>query len=112
MPFRRPGCPERPTLDHYRHVLGASNVPRYFLNSLIISVGSTLVALSLAIFAAYGFARFRFRGRRAGLAFILVGPAPADGGDHRAAVRDAAVSRFGQHLPGIDPRLPDPDAAA
>ena len=65
--------PERPTLDHYRHVLGASNVPRYFLNSLIISVGSTLLALSLAIFAAYGFARFRFRGRRAGLAFILVG---------------------------------------
>jgi multiple sugar transport system permease protein len=65
--------PERPTLDHYRHVLGASNVPRYFLNSLIISVGSTLLALSLAIFAAYGFARFRFRGRRAGLTFILVG---------------------------------------
>jgi ABC-type glycerol-3-phosphate transport system permease component len=65
--------PERPTLDHYRHVLGASNVPRYFLNSLIISVGSTAVALPLAIFAAYGFARFRFRGRRAGLAFILVG---------------------------------------
>jgi multiple sugar transport system permease protein len=65
--------PERPTLDHYRHVLGASNVPRYFLNSLIISAGSTVVALALAIFAAYGFARFRFRGRRAGLAFILVG---------------------------------------
>lgn len=65
--------PARPTLDHYRHVLGASNVPRYFLNSLIISVGSTVIALPLAIFAAYGFARFRFRGRRAGLAFILVG---------------------------------------
>jgi ABC-type glycerol-3-phosphate transport system permease component len=65
--------PERLTLDHYRHVLGASNVPRYFLNSVIISVGSTLLALSLAIFAAYGFARFRFRGRRAGLMLILVG---------------------------------------
>jgi ABC-type glycerol-3-phosphate transport system permease component len=65
--------PEHPTLDHYRHVLGASNVPRYFVNSLIISRGSTLVALPRAIFAAYGFARFRFPGRRAGLAFVLAG---------------------------------------
>jgi ABC-type glycerol-3-phosphate transport system permease component len=65
--------PGRPTLDHYRLVLGASNVPRYFLNSVIISAGSTVVAVALAIFAAYGFARFRFCGRRAGLAFILVG---------------------------------------
>jgi ABC-type glycerol-3-phosphate transport system permease component len=29
--------------------------------------------VALAIFAAYGFARLRFRGRRVGLAFVLVG---------------------------------------
>ena len=57
--------PHAPTLEHYRTVLWASNIPRYFLNSAIISVGSTAVALVLAIFAAYGLARFRFRGRRA-----------------------------------------------
>jgi ABC-type glycerol-3-phosphate transport system permease component len=65
--------PRRPTLDNFRQVLFASNVPRYFLNSLVISVGSTALALSLAVFAAYGFARFRFPGRRACQAFILVG---------------------------------------
>jgi ABC-type glycerol-3-phosphate transport system permease component len=65
--------PHAPTLDHYRTVLWASNIPRYFLNSIVISLGSTAIALVLAIFASYGFARFRFRGRRAAQAFVLVG---------------------------------------
>jgi ABC-type glycerol-3-phosphate transport system permease component len=65
--------PHAPTLDHYRTVLWASNIPRYFLNSVVISLGSTAIALVLAVFASYGFARFRFRGRRAAQAFVLVG---------------------------------------
>lgn len=65
--------PRAPTLDHYRTVLWASNIPRYFLNSVVISLGSTAIALVLAVFASYGFARFRFRGRRAAQAFVLVG---------------------------------------
>ncbi|MFP3787277.1 carbohydrate ABC transporter permease, partial [Burkholderia sp. SIMBA_024] len=55
------------------NVLFESNIPRYFVNSLIISVGSTFLALVFAIFAAYGFARFDFRGRSAALAFVLIG---------------------------------------
>ncbi|HTO31506.1 MAG TPA: carbohydrate ABC transporter permease, partial [Pararhizobium sp.] len=46
---------------------------RYFVNSLIVSIGSTSLALIFAIFAAYGFARFDFRGRAAALAFVLIG---------------------------------------
>jgi multiple sugar transport system permease protein len=65
--------PEMPTLEHYRRVLFASNVPRYFLNSVIISTGSTALALLLAVFAAYGFARFQFRGKRTAQVCILVG---------------------------------------
>jgi ABC-type glycerol-3-phosphate transport system permease component len=65
--------PEAPTLDHYRRVLFASNVPRYFLNSVVIAVGSTALALLLAIFASYGFARFQFRGKRAAQTFVLAG---------------------------------------
>jgi ABC-type glycerol-3-phosphate transport system permease component len=69
-----PVClPEMPTLDNYRKVLFASNVPRYFLNSTVISLGATTIALILAIFASYGFARFNFRGKAAAQAFILVG---------------------------------------
>jgi len=55
--------PDRPTLANYVKVLTASNIPRYFLNSTIISLGATALALAVAIFSAYGFARFRFPGR-------------------------------------------------
>jgi len=64
--------PHSPTLESYRKVLFDSNVPRYFLNSVVISLGSTGLALGLAIFASYGFARFEFAGKRASQAFVLV----------------------------------------
>ncbi|WP_105437951.1 carbohydrate ABC transporter permease [Neorhizobium sp. T25_13] len=65
--------PETPTLGNYYKVLFESNIPRYFLNSVIISVGSTFLALILAIFASYGFARFDFRGKPLLQSFVLVG---------------------------------------
>jgi len=65
--------PDSPTLDNYRKVLFESNIPRYFLNSVIISVGSTGLALILAIFASYGFARFNFRGKPLLQSFVLIG---------------------------------------
>jgi ABC-type glycerol-3-phosphate transport system permease component len=65
--------PDHPTLANYYKVLFESRIPRYFLNSIIISVGSTGLALILAVFAANGFARFRFKGRSFWQACILVG---------------------------------------
>jgi ABC-type glycerol-3-phosphate transport system permease component len=65
--------PDPPTWDNYRTVLFESNIPRYFLNSVIISVGSTALALLLAIFASYGFARFDFRAKPLLQAFVLIG---------------------------------------
>jgi ABC-type glycerol-3-phosphate transport system permease component len=65
--------PSMPTLDNYRKVLFESNIPRYFLNSVVVSVGSTGLALILAIFASYGFARFNFRGKPLLQSFVLVG---------------------------------------
>lgn len=65
--------PEALTLENYRKVLFESNVPRYFVNSTIISFGATAIALLLAIFASYGFARFRFKGKPGYQAFILLG---------------------------------------
>ena len=65
--------PNEPTLANYATVLFNSNIPRYFLNSVIISVGSTGLALILAVFASYGFARFNFRGKPFFQSFVLVG---------------------------------------
>jgi multiple sugar transport system permease protein len=44
---------------------------RYLLNSLIISLGATALALLCAIPAAYAIARLRFRGRRPYLFLVL-----------------------------------------
>lgn len=65
--------PHAPTMANYWKVLTESNIPRYFLNSFVISAGSTIIALALAIFAAYGFARFRFTGKTWCEAFVLLG---------------------------------------
>src|SRR5690606_29467095 len=62
-----------PTLDNYYTVLFESNIPRYFLNSVVISLGSTFLAMMLAIFASYGFARFDFKGKPLLQSFVLVG---------------------------------------
>ncbi len=60
--------PQTPTLGNYATVLFESNIPRYFLNSVLISV-----VIALAVFASYGFARFRFRGKTFYQSFILIG---------------------------------------
>jgi multiple sugar transport system permease protein/raffinose/stachyose/melibiose transport system permease protein len=65
--------PNEPTLANYWTVLFNSNIPRYFLNSVIIAGGATLVALVLAVFASYGFARFDFRGKVMLQTFVLIG---------------------------------------
>jgi len=53
-----------PTLDNYRTVLFHQGFLGYLKNSAIIAVGTTAVALTLGSLAAYGFERFRFRGRQ------------------------------------------------
>ncbi len=61
--------PQEYTSDNYHNVFVKSNIPRYFVNSLVIATGATLLALALAILSGYGFARFQFRGR----SFLLNG---------------------------------------
>jgi multiple sugar transport system permease protein len=53
-----------PTLENYREVLGDGSFTRYLSNSLIVGVVSTVITLVLGCMAAYGLARFRFRGRK------------------------------------------------
>ncbi len=52
----------KPTLAVYTQLLG-SDFPKYFLNSLFVSLASVFLSLVLGAPAAYGLARFCFRGR-------------------------------------------------
>jgi multiple sugar transport system permease protein len=49
-----------PTFQHYEAIFGHDAFGRYFLNSLIVSTSSTLLALVLGLPAAYGLVRFRW----------------------------------------------------
>jgi len=51
------------TLVNYQSVLDAQGMGRAFLNSIIISVPSTLLPLAICSLAAYGFSWLRFRFR-------------------------------------------------
>ena len=52
-----------PTLENYRAVLEEDKFSRYLGNSLFVGVISTVLTLVLGCMAAYGLARFRFKGR-------------------------------------------------
>jgi multiple sugar transport system permease protein len=62
--------PNDPNLDQYRRLLSPGSEVgrdflRYMLNSLWVSVATTVLGVSVAIPAAYAFSRFRFPGRTA-----------------------------------------------
>lgn len=52
-----------PTLDNYREVLFEGSFDKYLVNSLIVSVVSTVLTLWFGCMAAYAIVRFRFIGR-------------------------------------------------
>ncbi|MFF4616032.1 carbohydrate ABC transporter permease [Nonomuraea jabiensis] len=56
--------PSRLTLDNLLYVLTEVPIGRYMLNSLVVSVAVTVVALVLHSMAAYALARLRFPGRQ------------------------------------------------
>ncbi|MBX3000882.1 MAG: carbohydrate ABC transporter permease [Caldilineaceae bacterium] len=71
--------PEAPTLTHYQAVLTRQDLqlPRWFLNSVIVSVAATALGLFISSLTAYGFARLEFPGRNLifmGILFTLMVP--------------------------------------
>jgi multiple sugar transport system permease protein len=61
--------PQQWTLDNFRRLFGLSDsqqglpVAQYFINSLVISVTSTVVAIVVGMAGGYAFARYRFKGK-------------------------------------------------
>ena len=51
-----------PTLEHVRYLLTQTRYPRWFWNTMFVSVGATVVSVVASYLAAYAIARIRFRG--------------------------------------------------
>ncbi len=55
--------PEEPTLDHFSFVLRATEFPTWMRNSLLIAIGTTILALIVGSLGGYAMSRWRFWGR-------------------------------------------------
>jgi multiple sugar transport system permease protein len=63
--------PSQTTLQNFVTVLEATDFPRYFLNSVIVSVSTAALVTVIATLAGYAMSRFTFRGKAA-LALMLL----------------------------------------
>jgi multiple sugar transport system permease protein len=61
--FPPPVLPQHPTLVNYRTLFADAGIGRYFLNSLLLALGATLLSLLFNVGAGYAFAKLHFRGR-------------------------------------------------
>ncbi|MBK5216220.1 MAG: carbohydrate ABC transporter permease [Propionibacteriales bacterium] len=64
--------PKQLTLDNYRTLLGNEDITRSFINTVLITVPSTLLVIAVASLAAYAFAWMEFPGRDA-LFVVIIG---------------------------------------
>jgi len=64
--------PKHFTLDNYVAVFQKANFTMWIKNSLIFAGFSTVATLGLAILAAYGFSRFTFPGKKAGMFMFIL----------------------------------------
>jgi ABC-type glycerol-3-phosphate transport system permease component len=64
--------PVNVSLENYQFALFSTQLPRYFINSLINVAGTVVISLFFASLAAYSISRFRFRGKAAYMGIILL----------------------------------------
>ena len=53
--------PKNPTLDNFKEVIKILDYKKYFFTTFFISASSTIIQVAVCTFAAYGFARFKFK---------------------------------------------------
>ena len=67
------GLPAVVSFANYAKVLLEGDFPRYFLNSLILTVCGTAGCILVSSMAAYGIARYRFKGRGLLASYFMIG---------------------------------------
>jgi multiple sugar transport system permease protein len=65
--------PHHPTIANYTQAWSSNDFGRYLLNSVLVAIATTVLALLLSSMMAYSFARFSFPGKRLLFALLLIG---------------------------------------
>ncbi|MDR0730243.1 MAG: sugar ABC transporter permease [Treponema sp.] len=64
--------PAKPTLDNYIRLFTKTRYGAWYLNTLLVAILTTIFSIVLHTMTAFVFARFRFRGRKMGLLFVMI----------------------------------------
>jgi arabinogalactan oligomer/maltooligosaccharide transport system permease protein len=64
--------PSNPTLDNFKNLLTKTNFGNWYKNTLYVSVITTIFTVFIHSATAFVFARFKFRGRKAGLLTVMI----------------------------------------
>ncbi|WP_405957003.1 carbohydrate ABC transporter permease [Streptomyces phaeochromogenes] len=64
--------PESWTLDHFRTAVGADGFGLFWRNSILVTLSAVLLALVIALGAAYAVARMQWRGRRQFVLMVFI----------------------------------------
>ncbi len=66
--------PREATLDNFQRLFENPDQPylRWYLNTMILAILTAVSTVLIAAMAAYSFSRFRFKGRKVGLMFLLL----------------------------------------
>lgn len=67
------GFPRHFTLDNYIKVLTRENFGRYFLNSIVLTIGGIILLILVSSMVAYGLSRYRFRGQKSLQTYFMLG---------------------------------------
>lgn len=67
------GLPRNWKWSNYVSAMGTGNMPRYFLNSIIVAVFTIALTLIAAMMATYAITRFKWRGRQMMNSFFMLG---------------------------------------
>jgi arabinogalactan oligomer/maltooligosaccharide transport system permease protein len=64
--------PKNASVENFTKLFTTTSFWRWFGNSIVIAVISSLLSLFISACAAFAFSRYRFKGRRTGMLFILL----------------------------------------
>jgi len=64
--------PTEITFEHYRSVLNREGFVTSFVNSIIVSIGATIVSVTFATLAGYGWGKFEFPGSQVTAVYVIV----------------------------------------
>ena len=67
------GLPRNWVWQNYVKAFHTGNMPRYFLNSLIVAIATIFITLTASVMATYAITRLRWKGRKRMNSFFMLG---------------------------------------